>query len=168
MRQRVLIHQRRQLRTVRRRRAGKDKARRRQDQIPQRQAAHAPPAQAVGQQAQEVKRTRPGAVVEGKVAGRQPRDTVVLQDQTRGPNLDAGQKAAFTDMGHLSWLTYRAHRLRPGSSASIPWADLQKQFGSAYREQSDFKIAFESALKQVQWVYPARRCAARDAYFVLN
>ena len=67
-----------------------------------------------------------------------------------------------------SWLTFRAHRLRPGSSASIPWADLRKQFGSAYREQSDFKIAFMSALRQVQLVYPALRCAARDAYFVLN
>lgn len=67
-----------------------------------------------------------------------------------------------------TYRTYRMHRLPPGRPVHIPWAGLRQQFGSAYKSESDFKIAFKSALKQVQLVYPALRCEARDSHFVLH
>lgn len=71
-------------------------------------------------------------------------------------------------MDLYSWFTFRMHRFRTDRPVQIPWADLQKQFGSAYRFESDFRIAFRSALKQVQLVYPALRCAARDSHLVVH
>jgi len=65
------------------------------------------------------------------------------------------------------WLTYRSHRPIRSSGAHIPWAGLREQFGSCYKDQSDFQSAFKSALRQVQLVYPTLRCEALESHFVL-
>ena len=67
-----------------------------------------------------------------------------------------------------SWTTFRIHRLRTSQPAHIPWAGLRAQFGSAYKSESDFKIAFRLALQQVQMVYPTLRCEARENHFILH
>jgi hypothetical protein len=67
-----------------------------------------------------------------------------------------------------AWLTFRAPRLAATHATRIAWPELQAQFGSAYAAQSDFKIAFRSALAQVQMVYPTLRCEANGSYLLLR
>lgn len=65
------------------------------------------------------------------------------------------------------WTTYRVHVGWRTLPASIAWAALHKQFGTAYASQSDFTIAFRHALAHVQMVYPALRCSTTDAHLIL-
>ena len=66
-----------------------------------------------------------------------------------------------------AWSTYRAPRVAPTHAARIEWADLQAQFGSDYAAQSDFKIAFCSALRQVQMVYPCLRVEVTGSHLLV-
>lgn len=67
-----------------------------------------------------------------------------------------------------AWSTFRAHHVAATHAARISWAELHAQFGTGYASQSDFKIAFRSALEQVQMVYPKLRCDATGSHFVLR
>ena len=71
-------------------------------------------------------------------------------------------------MDVYAWSTFRAHHVAATHAARISWASLQKQFGAGYDSESDFKIAFRSALAQVQMVYPALLCEATRSHFVLR
>ena len=67
-----------------------------------------------------------------------------------------------------AWLTFRAPRLAATHVTRISWIELRAQFGAGYATQSDFTIAFRSALAQVQMVYPALRCDATGSHFLLR
>lgn len=53
------------------------------------------------------------------------------------------------------WLTHRMSYLR--RETVIPWGVLQLQFGSDYKQTSDFKSAFKRAMAKVSSVYPAAK-----------
>lgn len=65
------------------------------------------------------------------------------------------------------WATYRSPRVAPTHPAYIAWPDLTGQFGTGYKRESDFKVAFRQALTQVQAVYPTLRCVQTETHFQL-
>lgn len=66
------------------------------------------------------------------------------------------------------WAAYRAPSVPSTHATRIQWSSLKKQFGSDYDAESDFKIAFCLALKQVQLVYPKLMCEVSASHFVLR
>ena len=64
------------------------------------------------------------------------------------------------------WLTYRVYRLT--KPCIIPWADLQKQFGTDYAKQWHFEKAFTKHLLRVKSVYPdlIAHCSAKQGLYV--
>jgi len=75
------------------------------------------------------------------------------------------QSPMATDL--YAWLTFRVSRSLRASGTAIRWSELREQFGSDYSAQSDFRIAFVSALEQVRLVYPDLKCSALESEFVL-
>ena len=74
-------------------------------------------------------------------------------------------KGSAMQLDLYMWLTFRNSYLK--EETTITWAQLQMQFGSGYRREQDFKIAFKGALKKVLVVYPAAKIQAVDAGIVI-
>lgn len=56
------------------------------------------------------------------------------------------------------WLCWRVHRLPVGQTVTIPYRDLESQFGSEYHRKDNFKAALAEALQKVADVLPTLRC----------
>jgi len=64
------------------------------------------------------------------------------------------------------WLTYRMSYLK--APCQISWHYLQKQFGSEYARDRDFKTAFKDAIKKIQVVYAGANFQLQDAGVLLK
>ncbi len=52
-----------------------------------------------------------------------------------------------------SWLAQRLHRIEPGKTNFVAWANLKEQFGQGYKKMNKFREVFNRTLRQVLQQY---------------
>jgi len=52
-----------------------------------------------------------------------------------------------------SWLAQRLHRIEPGKTNFVAWANLKEQFGQGYKKMNKFREIFKRTLEQVYQQY---------------